>query len=653
MTQEATDQVGTQPTAGQVQQIPVHRIVFPEGEDLSVLPLYVDWRDVVSPVADPSRRQRRRPRPQPFRRMGTTHDRRSLVVPAGKRLSLATYFNAFPAAYWREWTSLDSVRLTLTLDAPAMVDVFRSTARGSFYRIDGAIDGGDLQFDLSLRTFGDGGWLWFEVEAGDQDVRLSDAQWSVAAGSDYRERKLSVAITTFNRPDDCVGQMRRFLDSPDLLARLDQLMITDQGSKKVRDADGFGEAADRLGEQFRLIEQGNLGGSGGFARGMREGARREQTDFVMLMDDDVIVETEGILRALNFAEFTSHPTLVGGHMLSLNERATLQNFGEVVNLDAMAYEPVSPELESLNFAAYPLRAVKEFHRRWDVDYNAWWMCLIPKQVITEIGLSLPVFIKWDDAEYGLRAAAHGYRTVTLPGAAVWHMPWTEKDDSTDWQAYFHQRNRWVAGLLYSPYPQGGTLPRISFAIDVRHLISMQYSTVELRLQALEDVLTGPDHLHQGLPTINAQVRALRSGFTDAKVISDTTAYPAVRRSRPAPRRRAAEPTSLFALGAKAAAASLRAVTGVPAAAVEHPEARIASADAKWWRLGTENSALVSTADGSGASFYVRDRRSFVSMLVRSLRLHLRLLVHWRRLAGAYRAALGQVVSPTAWDSTFD
>ena len=43
----------------------------------------------------------------------------------------------------------------------------------------------------------------------------------------------------------------------------------------------------------------------------------------------------------------------------------------------------------------------------------------------------------------------------MPGAAVWHVPWTDKNDALDWQAYFHQRNRFVAALLHSPYERGG------------------------------------------------------------------------------------------------------------------------------------------------------------------------------------------------------
>ena len=73
-------------------------------------------------------------------------------------------------------------------------------------------------------------------------------------------------------------------------------------------------------------------------------------------------------------------------------------------------------------------------------------------MIREIGLSMPMFIKWDDAGSGPRRAG-GFPTVTMPGAAVWHVPWTEKDDTLDWQAYFHERKRLVSALLPALRPR--------------------------------------------------------------------------------------------------------------------------------------------------------------------------------------------------------
>ena len=42
-------------------------------------------------------------------------------------------------------------------------------------------------------------------------------------------------------------------------------------------------------------------------------------------------------------------------------------------------------------------------KRVDAEYNAWWSCLIPSEVIAAIGLPMPMFFQWDDIEYGLRA----------------------------------------------------------------------------------------------------------------------------------------------------------------------------------------------------------------------------------------------------------
>ena len=75
-------------------------------------------------------------------------------------------------------------------------------------------------------------------------------------------------------------------------------------------------------------------------------------------------------------------------------------------------------------------------------------------------------IKWDDVEYGWRATDRGFPTVTLPGAAVWHVPWDGKDDSIDWQAYYHQRNRWLSALLHADQIDwDNRLPRIRRALE--------------------------------------------------------------------------------------------------------------------------------------------------------------------------------------------
>ena len=266
----------------------------------------------------------------------------------------------------------------------------------------------------------------------------------------------------------------------------------------------------------------------------------------------------------------------------------------------------------------------------------------------EIGLSLPLFIKWDDSEYGVRAQAAGYPTVTMPGVAVWHVPWTDKNDALDWQAYFHQRNRFVAALLHSPFPHGGRMIRESFNHQVKHLLAMQYSTVELRHLALEDVLAGPDQLHDDLPTKLGEVRELRKRFTDAQLEAGPQRVPA-RRAAPSRARRTWTPRSRAAPRSylSAVKGSVRQFLGTRPLSREFPESAVPAMDARWFRLATLDSAVVSMPDGTSAALYQRDPELFRDLLRRTIEIHERLYREWPRLSQLYRDQLGEVTSPAA------
>ena len=84
----------------------------------------------------------------------------------------------------------------------------------------------------------------------------------------------------------------------------------------------------------------------------------------------------------------------------------------------------------------------------------------------------------------------------------------------------------------------------------------------------------------------------------------------------------------------------------------HPDVELSKADARWWNLPAYDSALVSTADGSGKNIYVRDRRLFRRMLLDSVRLHRRISRDWPKLAAQYRAEAPEFTSIATWQDTF-
>jgi galactofuranosylgalactofuranosylrhamnosyl-N-acetylglucosaminyl-diphospho-decaprenol beta-1,5/1,6-galactofuranosyltransferase len=645
----------------------LQRVVLPVDRDTDVLPLYVDpdrpQLDVDKSGLTPTQRGKLPPtepnsvvEPDPHAVLG----RHRYRVPDNQRISFGTYFNGFAASYWRRWTVVDEVALHITVTGNgSSVIVYRSMPNGRSQRVDSASAQGDeseeFSFDLSLTPFGDGGWYWFDIVAGPAGAVLEEATWVADVPADRGEPgSVTIGITTMNRPDFCAKLLTQIGSDEDVHSVLDEVIVVEQGTKKVVDDPGYAGAESSLRGKLRMIEQGNMGGSGGYARSQYETLEAGRSTYMMCMDDDVVCEPESIVRAVTFGDLCRRPTIVGGHMFSLYSRARLHSFGEIINPYRFWWQSPPTVENDWDFAARNLRSSRWLHRRIDVDFNGWFMCLIPTETLRTVGLSLPLFIKWDDSEFGVRAREHGFPTVTLPGAAVWHVPWTDKNDALDWQSYFHQRNRTVAALLHSPYEHGGRVVRESFNHQVKHLFALQYSTAELRHRALEDVLAGPERLHPELATKLPQLQALRKQYPDAQTSPDPDAFPPVKREKPPKRGQdPTQPKGRVGQLLAAATSAVRQARPKRKLADLFPEARLAAMDAKWWMIAQFDSVVVSMPDGTSASWYQRDKDEFQDLLRRTIEIHQRLYREWPSLARRYRQALPDIVSPDQWAKTFE
>jgi galactofuranosylgalactofuranosylrhamnosyl-N-acetylglucosaminyl-diphospho-decaprenol beta-1,5/1,6-galactofuranosyltransferase len=183
---------------------------------------------------------------------------------------------------------------------------------------------------------------------------------------------------------------------------------------------------------------------------------------------------------------------------------------------------------------------------------------------------------------------------------------------------------------------------------------MQYSTVEIRHQALEDVLAGPQTLHPALPTRLGEIREFVKGFTDAQLKKDPDAFPPIKREKP-PKRGKAEGIEIpgrLAQLVTAGLAPLRHLAPARKLSREFPEAELTAMDAKWYRLAKYDSVIVSMNDGTSAALYQRDPQKYRELLKKTLEIHARLRREWPRLSAEYRAQLAEVTSPEAWDETF-
>lgn len=134
MTETQTDQAPVD-RALEKQLRVLQRVILPVASQLDTTPLYVDAGSAAGPRYDTMNgRTSQQQVVVASTEEANTQDflsRTSLVVRSGDRLSLGTYFNAFPASYWRRWTDLTSVRLEVQTSGPGTIIVSKSNARGS------------------------------------------------------------------------------------------------------------------------------------------------------------------------------------------------------------------------------------------------------------------------------------------------------------------------------------------------------------------------------------------------------------------------------------------------------------------------------------------------------------------------------------------
>jgi len=267
------------------------RVILPRpGEPLDVRKLYLEESTTNSKRAHAS-------------------NRTSLQIAAESEVSFATYFNAFPASYWRRWSTCTSVVLRAELTGAGRVDLYRTKATGARIYVEGrefastADQPATLEFEVGLQPFEDGGWIWFDITT-DSDVTLHSAGW-------YSDKpapgvaNIAVGIPTFNRPHDCVNALRDLTSDPLVDKVIGAVIVTDQGTSKMRDHPDFAAAAAPLGDRLSIHDQPNLGGSGGYSRVMYEALKNTDCQQIRFMDDDIALEPDTILRILALRVLTA------------------------------------------------------------------------------------------------------------------------------------------------------------------------------------------------------------------------------------------------------------------------------------------------------------------------------------------------------------
>jgi galactofuranosylgalactofuranosylrhamnosyl-N-acetylglucosaminyl-diphospho-decaprenol beta-1,5/1,6-galactofuranosyltransferase len=496
-----------------------------------------------------------------------------------------------------------------------------------------------VRFVAPIDRFLDGGGMWLELTTEIDGMSVSDVRWSVVAVRPVPRTDL--VICTYNRVDDCLNTLQSLADDPGALALVGTVEVVDQGSDPLESRERFLDVAAALGEHLRYVRQPNLGGAGGFTRGLFDataGAPEEQSD-ILLMDDDVMLEPEIVVRLTSFAASTATPMIIGGQMLNLlhpghlhvsAERADPEKLVNGLEIPGALREAYLLGLDERNL---PINQ----ERRVDAEYNGWWSCLIPAAIVREIGYPLPVFFQWDDVEYGYRARAHGFPTVTLPGAGVWHADFGWKDWD-EWHRYFNLRNALIMAALHTDFSTKRVITRVGHLLST-YLIAMHYGLTATLLQAIEDFLDGPEILDDGSVAAAAEIRRIRAAYPET-IVRPMSEIPDDFRDLQVVRA-ANEPGNLWLTFAKRAAYH---VLG----RAPHGTGTVAAGDAHWWHVSLFDRAVVTDMGETGVRIRQRDPERVKTLAKRGLVAMRRLRSEGPAVAQRYRDDMGRLTSRANW-----
>lgn len=342
-----------------------------------------------------------------------------MYLKRGVCIGFDTYFNGFSIDKWKKYTILDQLSLRLMLQGNVKVTLIsrQKLHEHMIEKIWGesvlcAKEPQEFQFAYPLENAR--GMLAFRITAMEDGCIVfltNGAYCSDLAQENLRDVKIGVGICTFQRE----AYIKRSLHTlrEEILEQTDcqlhgrlEVFIADNG----RTLDIQALESDHI----HLFANQNLGGAGGFTRCMIEMRKRQSHSgitHVLLMDDDIMIEPESLVRTymlLALAKPEYQDMFVGGSMLRLDQQTVQVEAGAVWNDGELDSLKRGLDLRSCEACLY--NEIEEY-----AQFHAWWYCCFPLHIVTAGNLPLPLFIRGDDVEYGLRNLKH---LVMLNGICV-------------------------------------------------------------------------------------------------------------------------------------------------------------------------------------------------------------------------------------------
>lgn len=415
--------------------------------------------------------------------------------------SFDTYFNLFNIGKWQLHCSLKTLHLALTGLGKFKLQVLCSDPiNGENILLDCDISLSEnnpvrLQIPL-LKGKPTKGVLFFRLTA-KSAARLHRVDWQTKQ-TPLRNPDLVLAITTFERVAAIKNTVARFEQYIKTLDYRDQirLVVVDNGQNANLENTA----------NTQIIPNKNLGGSGGFARGLIK-ARRLKASHCLFMDDDVSIPMGSIERTYQMLAYATDPaTAIAGALADGDDCAKLWENGALFNgtchglyrgLDLRNADAVI-DMEQKTIASPAPDTPEKI-------YGGWWYFAFALDQVKH--LPFPFFVRGDDVSFSL---VHNFKIITLPGVMSFQDS-NFSDKESPLTLYLDLRSH-LAHQLSLPVLDHGRwqVAKIASWFVLRALIRCHYDSAAALNMALADLRRGPDFFaqHADMAKRRADIKAL-------------------------------------------------------------------------------------------------------------------------------------------------
>ncbi|SFL64753.1 Glycosyltransferase, GT2 family [Loktanella salsilacus] len=545
----------------------------------------------------------------------------NVTLPAsGAQLQVDTYANLFNLGTWAAHAPVTDLALELAGTGPVSLHLWQVTQKGeqTLIQTDVTLTQGGNRLPITPAA-PDGLLMWSLTARGPAHLNSAaiTARAPVAAPI-----KLAIVITTFGREDAVRATATRiaaFLGAGQLPHA--HLFVIDNG-RSVTLPDH---------PDVTLIPNRNLGGAGGFARGLAAARGAGSFSHVLFMDDDAAFQMENLTRTAAFLRHAADPaTALAGAMVSAVRPHELWENGatfdqvarsrfkgtDLRNADEVtAMELATPETPDIGF------------------YGAWWYFAFPIAAVRHD--PFPFFVRGDDVWFGL---SNPFRIATLNGVMSLQDDFSAK--SSPQTAYLDMRYILVVNMTR---PTRGRGPFGIIALAMRQILycasHLHYEAASAQLTAWQDVLDGPDFFARNIDMADkrSQIAALTQTERWGPLPADLPPQ-----APKVPMTTARKIVQRLTLNGHL----------LPGARWWGRDVTIPLQDrSSLWCLRYAKRGVF--LDDAGRAYTVtHSKLTFARLMGRSLRLALRFLIAWPRLSRDYRAAMNTMTTPAFWKDQF-